>query len=122
MLLVLLRAVVAAREREDQGIVALQLAEPSWDALVIGQLVVRERAARAMSSRIRDPPWVRGAQREPRPPGMPDRSARQHGITSARATAAADEYIKEPTVWWFPDEVAHLEALEERVSHWRKRR
>ena len=29
VLLVLLRAVVAAREREDQGIVALQLAEPS---------------------------------------------------------------------------------------------
>jgi hypothetical protein len=30
MLLVLLRAVVTAREREDQRIVALQLAEPSW--------------------------------------------------------------------------------------------
>jgi hypothetical protein len=32
VLLVLLRAVVAAREHEDQGIVALQLAEPSGDA------------------------------------------------------------------------------------------
>jgi hypothetical protein len=42
---VLLRAVVAAREREDQGIVALQLAEPPGDTRVVGQLVVRERAA-----------------------------------------------------------------------------
>ena len=45
VLLVLLRAVVAAREREDQGIVALQLAELSGDALVVGQLVVGERGA-----------------------------------------------------------------------------
>ena len=45
MLLVLLRAVVAAREREDQGIVALQLAELSGDVLVVGQLVVGERGA-----------------------------------------------------------------------------
>src|SRR4051812_45737991 len=45
VLLVLLRAVVAAGEHEDQGIVALQLAEPSRDARVIGQLVLRERAA-----------------------------------------------------------------------------
>src|SRR3954467_9095353 len=45
VLLVLLRAEVAAREREDQGIVALQLAEPSRDIRVIGQLVVRKRAA-----------------------------------------------------------------------------
>ena len=45
MLLVLLRAVVAAREREDQGIVALQLAELSRSAGVIGQFVVRERPA-----------------------------------------------------------------------------
>src|SRR5215203_4647887 len=45
VLLVLLRAVVAAREREDQGIIPLQLAEPSGDARVIRQLVVRKRAA-----------------------------------------------------------------------------
>src|SRR3954452_21646618 len=45
VLLVLLGAVVAAREREDQGIVALQLAEPARDVLVIGQLVIGERGA-----------------------------------------------------------------------------
>src|SRR5256885_13111424 len=45
MLLVLLRAVVAAREREDQRVVALQLAEPAWRARVIGQLVVGKAAA-----------------------------------------------------------------------------
>ena len=45
MLLVLLRAVVAAREREDEGVVALQLAEPARDILVIGQLVVGEGGA-----------------------------------------------------------------------------
>jgi hypothetical protein len=45
VLLVLLRAVVAAGERQDQGIVALQLAEPPRDVLVIGQLVIGERAA-----------------------------------------------------------------------------
>ena len=46
MLLVLLRAVVAACEREDQRVVALQLAEPSLLLGVIGQLVVRKYAAR----------------------------------------------------------------------------
>ena len=45
VLLVLLRAVVAAREREDEGVVALQLAEPPRDVRMIGQLVVGERAA-----------------------------------------------------------------------------
>src|SRR5215210_5391695 len=45
MLLVLPRAVVAMREREDQRIVALQLAETPEGPRVIGQLVVRERAA-----------------------------------------------------------------------------
>ena len=45
MLLVLLRAVVAAREREDQRVVALQLAEPAWRARVIGQLVVGKGAS-----------------------------------------------------------------------------
>jgi hypothetical protein len=46
VLLVLLRAVVPAREREDQGIVALDLAEPAGDVLVVGKLVVGERGAR----------------------------------------------------------------------------
>ena len=41
----LLRAVVPTREREDQGVVALDLAELMSDALVIGQLVVGEGAA-----------------------------------------------------------------------------
>ena len=45
VLLVLLGAVVAAREREDQGVVALDLAELSRNVLVIGQLVVGEGAA-----------------------------------------------------------------------------
>ena len=37
-------AVVTAREREDQRIVALQLAEPAQNSRMVGQLVVRERA------------------------------------------------------------------------------
>ena len=41
----LLGAVVTAREREDQGVVALDLAELSRNVLVIGQLVVGEGAA-----------------------------------------------------------------------------
>ena len=45
VLLVLLRAVVAAREREDHRIGALQLAELARGVGVIGQLVVGERAA-----------------------------------------------------------------------------
>src|SRR5215217_1665784 len=45
MLLVFLRAVVAASEREDQRIVALQVAETPEGPRVIGQLIVRERAA-----------------------------------------------------------------------------
>src|SRR5690349_7043732 len=45
VLLVLLRAEHAPREREDHGIVALQVAELPRDALLVGQLVVRERAA-----------------------------------------------------------------------------
>jgi hypothetical protein len=45
VLLVLLRAEVTARERQDQGIVALQIAEAPRHALLVGQLVVRERAA-----------------------------------------------------------------------------
>src|SRR5690348_14156534 len=45
VLLVLLWAEHAAREREDHGIVALQVAQLPRDALLVGQLVVRERAA-----------------------------------------------------------------------------
>src|SRR5215212_1114986 len=45
VLLVLLWAVVAAREREDHRILALDLAEPARDALVVGQLVVGESVA-----------------------------------------------------------------------------
>ena len=45
VLLVLLGAVVPAREREDQRVVALDLAELSTSVLVIGQLVVGEGAA-----------------------------------------------------------------------------
>ena len=46
VLLVLLRAEVAARERQDQRIVSLELAEPARRARVVGQLVVGEHAAR----------------------------------------------------------------------------
>ena len=45
MLLVLLGAVVAAREREDQRVVALQLAEPPHGVRVVGQLVVGKDAS-----------------------------------------------------------------------------
>ena len=41
----LLGAVVPAREREDQGVLALDLAELSREVLVVGQLVVGEGAA-----------------------------------------------------------------------------
>jgi hypothetical protein len=45
MLLVLLRAVMAAREREDQRVIALQLAESAQCARVVGQLVVGKGAS-----------------------------------------------------------------------------
>jgi RNA polymerase sigma factor (sigma-70 family) len=45
VLLVLLGAIVAAREREDHGIVALQCTEPTLDVLMVGEFVVVERAA-----------------------------------------------------------------------------
>jgi hypothetical protein len=45
VLLVLLGAVVSARQGEDQGIVALDLAELARDAFVVGQLVVGEGSA-----------------------------------------------------------------------------
>src|SRR5271163_4106342 len=46
MLLVLLWAVVAARKREDQRILTLQLAELAQGARVIGQFIVGENASR----------------------------------------------------------------------------
>src|SRR5258708_39158991 len=45
MLLVLFRAVVAARKCQDQRIVALQFAEPARCSRVIGQLIVRENGS-----------------------------------------------------------------------------
>ena len=45
LLLVLFRAVVAAREREDQWVVALQLAEPAHGFGVVRQLAVGKDAA-----------------------------------------------------------------------------
>ena len=47
MLLVLLRAVIAPRQREDQRVVALELAQPSHRVGVIRQSVVREGSARS---------------------------------------------------------------------------
>src|SRR5579863_9430151 len=45
MLLVFLRAIVAAREREDQRVVALKFADLAQFARVIGQFVVGENAS-----------------------------------------------------------------------------
>jgi hypothetical protein len=45
VLLVLLRAVVAAREREDQRVAALEFAEPADGAGVVGERVIGEDAA-----------------------------------------------------------------------------
>ena len=45
VLLVLLRAVVAAREREYQRVAALELAEPADGAGVVGQRVIGEYIA-----------------------------------------------------------------------------
>src|SRR5207249_4456383 len=57
MLLVLLRAVVAAREREDQRVLALQLAELAWGRCVIGQLVIGKGASgRDVRTHGRTPP------------------------------------------------------------------
>src|SRR5689334_11767263 len=47
VLLVFLRAVVAAREGEDQRIAALQFAERAYRARVVRESVVREDAARS---------------------------------------------------------------------------
>ena len=52
MLLVLLRAVVAPREREDQRVVALELAEFARCIGVIGELVIRKDAPGTMSERM----------------------------------------------------------------------
>jgi hypothetical protein len=40
MLLVFFRAVMTARKRQDQGIVALEFTEPARCARVIGQIIV----------------------------------------------------------------------------------
>src|ERR1700683_721950 len=62
MLQVLLRAVVAAREREDQRVVAQEFAECADCARVIGQLVVGENASghniRTHDSTPPMSPWV----------------------------------------------------------------
>jgi hypothetical protein len=41
MLLVFFRAIVAARKRQDEGIITLEFAEPAWGARMIGLLIVR---------------------------------------------------------------------------------
>jgi hypothetical protein len=60
VLLVLLGAVVAAREGDDEGIAALQLTQGAGDVRMVRQLVVRERAAGVMSERMGALSW-RGA-------------------------------------------------------------
>src|ERR1700757_1347189 len=57
MLLVLLRAIVPARKREDQRIVALQFAELAQRFSVIGQFVVGENASGGnVRTHVRAPP------------------------------------------------------------------
>jgi hypothetical protein len=52
VLLVLLGAIVAAREREDQRVIALQLAQPPHGFGVVRQLVVgKDRAGHDVGSR-----------------------------------------------------------------------
>src|SRR5215471_7544338 len=55
MLLVFLWAVVAAREREDQRVVALQFTQPAQTVAVIGQFVVRKYAS---GDNIRTHAWT----------------------------------------------------------------
>jgi hypothetical protein len=45
MLLVFLRAVMAARKRQDQGVSALEFAKPPRYTRVIGQLIVRKNGS-----------------------------------------------------------------------------
>ena len=52
MLLVLLRTVMTAREREDQGVITLYFAELPQSARVVGQLIVGESLPGTMSERI----------------------------------------------------------------------
>jgi hypothetical protein len=52
MLLVFLRAVVAAREREDQRVVALEFAEFAQCARMIGQFVIGEMPPGTISERM----------------------------------------------------------------------
>src|SRR5690348_3361643 len=56
MLLVLLRAVVAASEREDERVFPLQLAQPAQRARVIGQLVIGENSS---GNDVRTHSWTR---------------------------------------------------------------
>src|SRR6266487_6615739 len=46
MLLMLLGAIVAARERENQRVVTLQVTEPAHGVRMVGKLVVGEHCAR----------------------------------------------------------------------------
>ncbi|MFE7860189.1 DUF488 domain-containing protein [Streptomyces sp. NPDC057403] len=89
VLLVLLGAVVPAGQREDQRIAALQLAEPTDRAGVVGQGEVREDPARNdvgtpgvshLSSSARSPRHGRGARRVRRGPApRPRRLGRSGG-------------------------------------------
>jgi hypothetical protein len=52
MLLVFLRAVVAAREREDQRVVALEFAKFAQCARMIGQFVIGKKPPGTISGRM----------------------------------------------------------------------
>jgi hypothetical protein len=59
MLLVFFRAVMAARERQDEGVITLEVAELARCACVIGQLIVRKNGA-AYDVRTHD--WIPSQQ------------------------------------------------------------
>ena len=45
MLLLFLRTLMAARKRQDQGIITLEVAEPPRRTRVVGQLIVRKNVS-----------------------------------------------------------------------------
>ena len=104
VLLVLLWAVVPAREREDQGVLALDLAELSSNALVIGQLVVGEGAAGgdvaahgSVLSKLRSgvigafrPVYIEPSQSAPRAPGKGAIAKSSHMPRATTSLAATD--------------------------------
>src|SRR5436305_15089777 len=89
VLVVLLRAVVAAREREDHRVVALDLAEGARDPVVVGQLVVGERGAGDDVGAHPDPPWSGSAQCRADPRGSRPCEPRSTRVRTRDPTGAS---------------------------------